>query len=323
MRRTEPNPGCGCGVFLGRGETAGRAPTPVPSGDVGDIPTIVAIPGGRAEVGTDAPIFEGDGEGPRRFVMLAPFRLDEAAVTNLRFRRFVDATGYVSEAERYGWSFVFAGHLSADNGGSARVSGAEWWRKVEGACWRAPEGPGSDLAERMDHPVVHVSHRDALAFAAWAGGRLPSEAEWEHAAHGGLTGAMFPWGDREPDEAGFLPCNIWQGAFPERDTGADGYRGTAPVRAFAPNGYGLFQMCGNVWEWNADAFRVRSLKRAAAAVNMTAAREGRHLLKGGSFLCHRSYCFRYRIAARIGNSSDSSTSHTGFRLAYDIRAAAP
>jgi sulfatase modifying factor 1 len=281
---------------------------------------IVTIPGGRAEIGTDAPIFENDGEGPRRFVTLSPFRLDEAAVTNERFQRFVAATGYVSEAERFGWSFVFAGHLPADTAGSAQVTGAEWWRKVEGACWHAPEGPGSDLDGRMDHPVVHISHRDALAFAAWTGGRLPSEAEWEHAARGGLTGAIFPWGDREPDDVDFLPCNIWQGSFPARDTGADGYRGTAPVRAFAPNGYGLFQMCGNVWEWNADAFRVRSLKRAARALNTTASRERRHVLKGGSFLCHRSYCFRYRIAARIGNTPDTSTSHTGFRVAYDEKA---
>ncbi|WP_244495000.1 formylglycine-generating enzyme family protein [Bosea sp. Root483D1] len=323
MKRTEPNPGCGCGGSLGRGDVADRAPHPIPAGGAGDISTIVAIPGGRAEVGTDAPVFESDGEGPRRFVTTAPFRLDEAAVTNLRFQRFVEATGYVSEAERYGWSFVFSGHLPEGNHDSVRVTGAEWWRKVEGACWRAPEGPGSHLAERMDHPVVHASHRDALAFAAWAGGRLPSETEWEHAARGGLAGTMFPWGDREPDDVDFLPCNIWQGSFPARDTGADGYRGTAPARAFTPNGYRLFQMCGNVWEWSADAFRVRSLKRAARALNMSAVREGRHLLKGGSFLCHRSYCFRYRIAARIGNTSDSSTSHTGFRIAYDIKGAAP
>lgn len=317
MKRTDPNPGCGC-ASLGRGQAVSGTPAPVASGDGDDSSTIVTIPGGRAEIGTDAPIFENDGESPRRFVTLSPFRLDVAAVTNERFQRFVAATGYVSEAERFGWSFVFAGHLPADNGGSAQVSGAEWWRKVEGACWHVPEGPGSDLTERMDHPVVHISHRDALAFAAWAGGRLPSEAEWEHAARGGLTGAMFPWGDREPDDVDFLPCNIWQGSFPARDTGADGHRGTAPAQAFAPNGYGLFQICGNVWEWNADTFRVRSLKRTARALNMTAAREGRHLLKGGSFLCHRSYCFRYRIAARIGNTPDTSTSHTGFRVAYDI-----
>ncbi|WP_346363600.1 formylglycine-generating enzyme family protein [Bosea sp. (in: a-proteobacteria)] len=321
MKRTDPNPGCGC-ASRGRGQAVGGTPAPVASDHGSDSSTIVIIPGGRAEIGTDAPIFEGDGEGPRRFVTLSPFRLDEAAVTNERFQRFVAATRYISEAERFGWSFVFAGHLPADNGGSAQVTGAEWWRKVEGACWHAPEGPGSDLAGRTDHPVVHISHRDALAFAAWAGGRLPSEAEWEHAARGGLTGAMFPWGDREPDDVDFLPCNIWQGAFPAHDTGADGYRGTAPARAFAPNGYGLFQMCGNVWEWNADAFRVRSLKRTARALNMAAAREGRHLLKGGSFLCQRSYCFRYRIAARIGNTPDTSTSHTGFRVAYDINGSA-
>ncbi len=317
MRKTNSVSSCGCGGLASRGPAEATESAPIAAGS-GDVSTILDIPGGRAEIGTDAPIFDSDGEGPRRFVPLPPFRLDETAVTNERFQRFVAASGHVSEAERYGWSFVFAGHLPKERKGSARVTGAEWWRKVEGACWHAPEGPGSDLAARTNHPVVHVSRRDALAFAAWAGGRLPSEVEWEHAARGGLTGATFPWGNREPDDVGFLPCNIWQGRFPQQDTGADGYRGTAPARDFAPNGYGLYQMCGNVWEWTADAFRVRSLKRAAQALNRAATREGRYLLKGGSFLCHKSYCFRYRIAARIGNTPDSSTSHTGFRVAYNV-----
>lgn len=276
----------------------------------------LAIPGGRAEIGTERPVFPVDGEGPRRFVDLPAYRIDEAAVSNARFAAFVAATGHVTEAEGYGWSFVFERDVAEPAAGLQRPEGAPWWCRVDGANWREPEGPGSTIEARLDHPVVHVSHRDALAFAAWAGGRLPSEAEWEHAARGGLTGARYPWGDEEPGDDGPFPCNIWQGGFPQADSGADGHRGTAPARSFAANGYGLYNMCGNVWEWCAEPFRVRSLKRAAQQLNLAAARERRQVLKGGSFLCHRSYCHRYRIAARIGSPPDSSTSHMGFRLVY-------
>jgi formylglycine-generating enzyme required for sulfatase activity len=277
----------------------------------------VSIPGGRAEVGTDRPFFPADGEGPRRSVSVAPFALDAVAVTNDRFAAFVEATAYVTDAERFGWSFVFCQHVAGDADALARVPGATWWRRVDGALWRCPEGPGSDIADRLDHPVVHVSHNDAVAFASWSGGRLPSESEWEHAARGGIRGAEFPWGDVEPTDDGPYPCNIWQGTFPARNTAADGFGGTAPARSFAPNGYGLYNMCGNVWEWCADRFRVRSLARAARALNEVSAREKRVVQKGGSFLCHKSYCFRYRIAARVGNTPDTSTSHVGFRVAYD------
>ena len=278
---------------------------------------IVSIPGGRAEVGTDRAFLPADGEGPCRSVSLKSFAMDAGAVTNARFARFVDETEYVTEAERFGWSFVFYQHVAGDWDALQRVVGVEWWRRVEGATWRHPEGPGSDIADRHDHPVVHVSHSDAAAFASWSGGRLPDEAEWEHAARGGLRGATFPWGEEEPTDEGPHLCNIWQGRFPLHNTEADGFARTAPVLAFAANGYGLHNMCGNVWEWCADAFRVRSLKRAARQLNDAAAAERRFVQKGGSFLCHRSYCYRYRIAARIGNSADTSTSHCGFRLAYD------
>lgn len=283
-----------------------------------EAPDAVEIPGGRAEVGTDRPGFAADGEGPHRWVSLKRFRMDRGAVTNARFMRFVEQTGYVTDAERFGWSFVFAEGRLQRPPPPGRVVGAEWWVRTEGATWKHPDGPGSDVAGRLDHPVVHVSHDDALAFAAWAGGRLPTEAEWEHAARGGLRGAEYPWGTDEPGDQGPFPCNIWQGMFPERDTGGDGYRGTAPAISFAPNGYGLYNMCGNVWEWTDDRFRVRSLSRDARARNEAAARESRFVLKGGSYLCHRSYCFRYRIPARIGNTADSTTSHTGFRLSYDV-----
>lgn len=289
---------------------------PLPSGAGRDETVTVAIPAGRAEIGTDRPLFSVDGEGPRRFTELPAYRMDEAAVTNARFAAFVAATGYVSEAEGYGWSFVFERDVVGPAGDLQRPEGAPWWCRVDGANWRQPAGPGSTIEQRMDHPVVHVSHRDALAFAGWAGGRLPSEAQWEHAARGGLQGALYPWGDDEPGDQGPFPCNIWQGSFPQADSGADGHRGTAPARSFSPNGYGLYNMCGNVWEWCAEPFRVRSLKRAAQQLNREAASERRQVLKGGSFLCHRSYCHRYRIAARIGSAPDSSTSHMGFRLVH-------
>jgi formylglycine-generating enzyme required for sulfatase activity len=281
-----------------------------------DVAPVVAIPGGVVTVGTDRPLLAQDGEGPPRRVTLRPFRIDAHQVTNRRFAAFVAATGYRTEAERFGWSYVFHAFLDpADS--SPAPEGTPWWRAVRGACWSAPEGSGSGIADRLDHPAVHIAWTDAAAFAAWAGGRLPTEAEWEHAAKGGDDRARYPWGEAEPDDA-FTPCNIWQGEFPHRNTLADGYPGTAPVEAFAPNGFGLFNACGNAWEWCADAFRVRSLSAAAKARNAAASRERERVMKGGSYLCHASYCHRYRIAARSGRSPDTSAGHVGFRVAYDV-----
>jgi formylglycine-generating enzyme len=277
---------------------------------------LVRLPAARVRVGSNDSPLPGDGEGPQRAVNVKAFAIDPYAVTNAWFGEFVAATGYRTDAERYGWSLVFAAFL-AGAGAPASSAAPAWWRRVEGACWQAPEGPASSLAARGDHPVVHVSWHDAVAFAAWAGARLPTEAEWEYAACGGVLGARFPWGESEPDDAAFQPCNIWQGEFPHHNNGRDGYLGTAPVAAFAPNGYGLFNMSGNTWEWCADPFRVRSLSRAASARNAQALQNRERLLKGGSYLCHRSYCYRYRIAARTGAGADSSTGHVGFRLVFD------
>jgi sulfatase modifying factor 1 len=268
-------------------------------------------------VGVDASPLPQDGESPSRQVNIRPFGVDPLAVTNEWFDEFAATTGYRTDAERYGWSSVFASFVPAGTNVLGSHGGPGWWLRVDGACWKHPEGPHSSLSGRIDHPAVHVSWNDAVAFAAWAGGRLPTEAEWEFAAAGGLTGAIYPWGDREPNESDFTPCNIWQGEFPTRNTAADGHLSTAQAHAYAPNGYGLFNMVGNTWEWCADAFRVRSLALAAKKRNQYARAASERLLKGGSYLCHRSYCHRYRIAARTGVSADSSTGHVGFRLVFD------
>jgi sulfatase modifying factor 1 len=274
------------------------------------------IPGGMAEVGTDQPYLPEDGESPKRLVRVKPFRLSPTTVTNAEFAAFVDATGYVTDAEKFGWSFVFYQYVEGVEQ-TQGVVGVEWWRRVEGAFWRASRGPGSTMAGLEALPVVHVSWSDAVAFAAWAGGRLPTEIEWEHAARGGLSGSLYPWGNEHPGEENNFFCNIWQGKFPDIDSGADGFRGLAPAQSFAANGYGLFNMAGNCWEWTSDAFRVRSLKRGAKERNAAAVATRARVLKGGSHLCHASYCHRYRIAARTSNTPDTSTGHIGFRVAFD------
>jgi len=284
-------------------------------------PDTVTLSGGTGFVGTDRPQLDLDGEGPFRKTRIKPFRIDTTTVTNARFAEFVRATGHVTEAERLGDSFVFTGFLSGTALHAPAPPGTPWWRMIKGAHWRAIHGPGSETAADPAHPAVHISWNDANAFAAWAGGRLPTEAEWEHAARGGLGDIRFPWGDAEPNDTDHFPCNIWQGRFPDHDLGHDGYVGTAPARSFSPNGYGLYNMVGNVWEWTSQPFRVKSLKKKAKQAH--AGKAGFKVTKGGSFLCHPSYCYRYRIAARSGTSPDSTMSHQGFRLVYDITDPAP
>jgi formylglycine-generating enzyme len=278
-------------------------------------PELVPLEGGPFLMGTESPGgYPADGEGPVHRVRLSPFRIAAHAVTGAAFGAFVEATGHVTDAERYGWSFVFGGLLPDDFPPTRGVVGAPWWRQVEGADWRHPEGPRTDLAGREDHPVVHVSFGDALAFCAWSGTRLPTEAEWEFAARGGHEGERFPWG-AELEPGGVHRMNVFQGTFPSRNTVADGYAGTAPVDAFEPNGYGLSNMTGNVWEWCADWFDARYYAASPAKDPPGPAAGTHRVMRGGSYLCHASYCNRYRVDARSSNEPDTSTGNLGFRVA--------
>lgn len=320
MDESAPQKGC-CLPRRGAGRGAESAVVGALSGAGGDANArLVALGGGTFLMGADDPgAHPLDGEGPIREVTVSPFEIDATAVTNERFARFVDETGYKTESETYGWSFVLASFLPEDHPPTRPAPQAPWWRQVFGAAWAHPEGPGSTIDDRLDHPVVHVSHADALAYCAWAGARLPTEAEWEFAARGGLVGKTFPWGDElTPD--GQHRCNIWQGTFPTENTVEDGYRGTAPVTAYEPNGYGLYNMVGNAWEWCADWFHPRyHASTHAPRYDPKGPPSGTaRVMRGGSYLCHRSYCYRYRVAARSSSPPDSGSGNVGFRIARDV-----
>lgn len=269
----------------------------------------VLIEAGSFRMGTEDPDRNrADGESPVRSVDVPAFRIDPACVTNAEFAAFVAETGYVTEAEEFGWSFVFGALLEREvRRASPKPPGTPWWRAVDGARWDAPEGPGSTVTDRGDHPVVHVSLRDAEAFASWCGMRLPREAEWEKAARGGLDQARYAWGD-ELTPGGEHRCNIWQGAFPVRNTLEDGFLGTAPVRSFPPNGFGLYEVAGNVWEWCSDRWTTGQAQSLDGDVRV---------MRGGSYLCHDSYCNRYRVAARSSTAAEDASGNKGFRLAVD------
>ncbi|MFT5424633.1 MAG: sulfatase modifying factor 1 [Phycisphaerales bacterium] len=311
---------------------------------------MVLIPGGEFTMGSDHPNAWPEERPPHR-VTVRPFYMDTTEVTNAQFTAFIKATGYVTIAQRpLDWeelkkqvppgtpkpsdevlqpgSLVFtppAEPVPLNNPGY-------WWSWVVGADWAHPEGPDSNIDDRADHPVVHVAWEDAAAFAKWAGKRLPTEAEWEFAARSGQENHFYTWGDTDPEDLPEPPANIFQGEFPNTNTATDGYAGSAPVASFAPNPYGLHDMAGNVWEWCSDWFAVNEYAARARAVDGPIdnpqgperswepgrEREPLRAMRGGSFLCHVSYCNRYRPAARQGSAMDTGLSHVGFRCVMDL-----
>ncbi|XP_054639890.1 formylglycine-generating enzyme isoform X2 [Dunckerocampus dactyliophorus] len=274
---------------------------------------MVLISGGEFLMGTDNPGIPADGEGPQRQVHVDSFYMDIQEVTNRQFQSFVNATGYVTEAETFGDSFVFEGILSeaVKRQITQAVAAAPWWLPVNGANWRHPEGPDSDIKDRLDHPVIHVSWADAVTYCTWANKRLPTEAEWEYACRGNLKDRLYPWGNLlNPKGQHF--ANLWQGDFPHHNSAEDGYIKTSPVMSFPANAFGVFDMVGNAWEWTSDWWTVRHSTEQQS--NPTGPPSGTDKVKkGGSYMCHKSYCYRYRCAARSQNTPDSSASNLGFR----------
>ena len=344
------------GLLLGLGGCAQNketAPAVIPEG-------MVWIPGGEFTMGSNAS-YALRNEGPPHTVVVRSFLMDAHPVTNAQFAAFVAATGYITMAERpVDWEEMRAQlppgtprpaeeELAPGSLVFVPTSGpvnlrdlSQWWRWVPGANWRQPEGPGSSIADRMDHPVVQVAWADAQAYAQWAGKRLPTEAEWEYAARGGLVRARFSWGDAPIGSLdGVYAANTWTGEFPWRNTATDGFAGTSPVDAFPRNGYGLYDMAGNVWNWCSDLYRHDTFSQRADEPEMcrnpigpmdsrsesivpcdpsppTVAGAERRVTKGGSFLCHEVYCESFRPSARRGVAPDTGSSHVGFRCVRDL-----
>jgi sulfatase modifying factor 1 len=291
----------------------------------------VVVPGGEFRMGSDRFYPE---EGPVRTAVVPDLEVDHHPVTNAQFRRFVTATGHVTGAERSPDPADFPDADPADLVPGSLVfrptpgpvpldDWTRWWQWVPGADWRHPEGPGSTLHGRERHPVVHVGFEDAVAYAAWAGRRLPSEAEWEHAARGGLDQAVYAWGD-DPEPRGRVMANRWFGRFPWENLSPHGFERTSPVKRFPANGYGLYDVTGNVWEWTTTGWPDPGNRPAEPAHSCCAPQppvlteHARRVIKGGSHLCAPSYCLRYRPAARQGQEVRSTTGHLGFRCVRDL-----
>ncbi len=294
---------------------------------------LVELPGGEFAMGRNDFYPE---EAPVHRVRVDGFAITRGPVTNAQFGRFVAETGYVTLAERVpdpAWypemapeDLIPGSLVFQQTDGPVDLGDPScWWRFVPGACWQRPNGPGSGLGGLGDHPVVHIAYPDAAAYAAWAGLSLPTEAQWELAAIGGLHGRRYPWGD-EFTPGGQVMANTWHGRFPWENLAPHGFRGTSPVGSFAPNGFGLHDMCGNVWEWTRDFYAPHGGSAKACCVTMresadpsTGTALPRRVLKGGSWLCSPTYCHRYRPAARQPQTIDSSTNHLGFRCVAAIQ----
>lgn len=318
---SESGPDRCCAPRRGAGEGGSSKPrnttepttSPGPAGAHDD--DFVDIAGGAFIMGTNEDYrYTDDGEGPAREITLGAFRIAKRSVSNAQFAAFIDDTGYQTETQRYEWTFVCYLFLPDDFPDTRAVEATPWWRQVYGADWAHPTGPQSDLDGLSDHPVVHVTWTDAQAYCTWAGVRLPTEAEWEMAARGGLVQQRFVWGDEfAPD--GQTMCNIFEGSFPVENTAEDGYIGTSPVDAFPANGFGLHDMAGNVWEWTNDWFHTE-FHDGGPRTNPQGPPSGQaKAMRGGSYMCHDSYCDRYRVSARSSNTPDSSAGNLGFRVA--------
>lgn len=347
VNQTPPTDSATCRIETSRPfVTQVTQPVVSPKTGADTLAQMVWIPAGQFMMGADDPHARQD-EYPQHPVAVDGFWMDAHEVTNAQFAQFVKATGYVTTAERKpDWqelkqqlppdtpkppdSVLVAGSLVFTPTAHAvpLQNVAQWWRWTSGADWQHPEGPGSDLQGKTNWPVVHVSWDDAVAYARWAGKRLPTEAEWEWAARGGLPKATYPWGN-ESIEAGQPKANTWQGEFPHLNTQRDGFTGAAPVQSFPANGYGLYDMAGNVWEWCADLYHAdyyRMVNQPAGVRNPKGPAQGfdpdepwvaKRVQRGGSFLCHDSYCSSYRVSARMKSSPDTGLSHTGFRCVKD------
>ncbi len=295
----------------------------------GDPPGMLWVPAGKFMMGSESELALPD-EAPVHSVQLDGFWMDAKEVSNAQFREFVEATGYVTTAEQPPGPDTAPGSLVfvMPEAGTADESELNWWTWREGTDWRHPQGPDSDLEGKDQHPVVHVSWYDAMAYAEWAGKRLPTEAEFEYAARGGLQGSTYSWGNELRPE-GEHRANVWQGRFPERNLVEDGFAGTAPGASFPPNGYGLYDMSGNVWEWCSNWYRPDDYQRQASekpSRNPKGPADSfdpdepdlpKRVSRGGSYLCSENFCCGYRPSARMKTSPDTGLVHTGFRCVQD------
>jgi len=281
---------------------------------------MIYIPSQTYEMGSSSNVgHKLDKEGPPEVISTQNFYMSKTTVTNKQFTEFVKKTGYITEAEKIGSSFVFYQLIDKKHWDKIQFkkTGTHWWLDVIGASWKHPEGPDSSVGNRMDHPVSHISWYDAVEYSKWADGRLPTEAEWEAVAKGNTSAQMYPWGDQLVSK-GVYNANTWQGTFPSNNTKKDGYIGTAPVNKFYKDKNGIYQMIGNVWEWclNPGQIPLKVFKDKSAKDFI---RENEkemsslYAIRGGSFLCHHSYCNRYRSAARNSATPMSSASNVGFR----------